>query len=253
MLDCYITKTDKKVIPIQTIVTSEFSAWLKKQNNIVKNWVTVTGFAAKPGNVCYLGDENGDVQTILLGIADPQDVWSLGALPPILKAGIYSIEKQYDDSLCDLAAIAWGLGHYYFNRYKSKPVHYEPKLLLPQSCSYNHIENSVKATYLIRDMINTPTEDLGPAQLAEYASNLAEEFGAKIKLTIGDDLLKKDFPAIHMVGRASVNAPRLIEIQWGKKSDPHITLVGKGVCFDTGGLDIKPPLMRSYNGKLFLV
>jgi leucyl aminopeptidase len=249
MLDCYVSKTDKTVIPIQTIITKDFNHWLKKQSSIVKNWVNVTNFFAKPGTVCYIGDQNGDVETILLGINSPDDVWSLGFLPTVLKAGVYSIEEQYDATLHDLAAIAWGLGHYSFCRYRSKAIYYEAKLLLPRDCDYAYIENTVKATYLVRDLINTPSEDLGPAQLTEVACALADQFGAKIKLTIGDDLLKKGYPAIHAVGRASVNAPRLIDLQWGEKSNPHVALIGKGVCFDTGGLDIKSPLTMRYMKK----
>jgi leucyl aminopeptidase len=249
MLDCYVSKTDKTVIPIQTIITKDFNHWLKKQTNTVKNWVNVTNFFAKPGTVCYIGDQNGDVETILLGIDSPDDVWSLGFLPTVLKAGVYSIEGQYDATLHDLAAIAWGLGHYGFCRYRSKAINYEAKLLLPHDCNYAHVENTVKATYLVRDLINTPSEDLGPMQLAEVACALADQFGAKIKLTIGDDLLKKGYPAIHAVGRASVNAPRLIDLQWGEKGNPHVTLIGKGVCFDTGGLDIKSALTMRYMKK----
>ena len=249
MLNCYVSKTNSAVIPIHTIITKDFNTWLKKQTSIVKNWVNVTNFSAKPGTVCYLGDHKGDVQTILLGIADPNDVWSLGYLPTVLRAGVYSIEDQYSAELNDLAAIAWGLGHYNFNRYLSKPPSYVAKLLLPSGCNAEHIENTVSATYLVRDMINTPTEDLGPAELAEFASTLAEQFGAKMKLVIGDDLLKKGYPATHAVGRASVNAPRLIDLHWGKKTNPHITLIGKGVCFDSGGLDIKPSLMMRYMKK----
>lgn len=249
MLDCFVKSTSQPIIPIHTIVTKDFPEWLKKQNAVVKNWVNVTNFSGKPANVCYLGDEHGGVKAVLLGIASKEDVWSLGILPTILRAGVYSIDKQFDASLNDLAAIAWGLGHYSFCRYRSKVTSYEAKLLLPFPFDYKYIENAIKATYLVRDLINIPTEDFGPAQLADVASNLAEEFGAKLKLTIGDDLLKKGFPAIHMVGRASPNAPRLIEFEWGKKSDPHITLIGKGVCFDTGGLDIKPAFMMRYMKK----
>lgn len=249
MLNCYTDQPEGVVIPIHTIVTGNFTSWLKKQSNIVKKWVEVTNFSAKPGTVCYLGDSDGGVSAILLGIGFKEDVWSLGHLPTILKAGVYSIEDAFEDDLCDLAAIAWGLGHYRFCRYNSLPAPYEPRLLLPKQCDYSHIERTVKATYLIRDLINTPTEDMGPAQVADAAANLADEFGAKIKFVIGDDLLKKNYPAIHTVGRASVNAPRLIDLQWGKKSDPAITLIGKGVCFDTGGLDIKPSIMMRFMKK----
>ncbi len=130
MLDCYVTQGDK-VIPIQTIITKEFDRWLKKQPNTVKNWVNVTNFSAKPGTVCYLGDQHGDVQTILLGINDREDVWSLGYLPTILKAGIYSIDDQFPAELQELAAVAWGLGHYSFCCYRANPTNYEAKLLLP--------------------------------------------------------------------------------------------------------------------------
>lgn len=246
MLDCYTQKGDKKVIPIQTVITKNFPAWLKKQSNQVKNWVNVTNFSAKPGTVCYIADQNGGVECILLGIGASDDVWSLGHLPTILKAGVYSIENQYDSKLTNLAVIAWGLGHYRFCRYFNNVAPYDAKLLLPKNCDYPTVERIVKGTYLVRDLINTPTEDMGPAQLASAATSVAEEFGAKIKLIIGDDLLKKGYPAIHAVGRASVNAPRLIDIQWGKKSNPSLTLVGKGVCFDTGGLNLKPgPFMRN--------
>ena len=249
MLDCYVDKTNKPVIPIHTIVKKDFERWVKKQNNTVKNWVNVTNFSAKPGTVCYIGNQNGGVQTLLLGINGPEDVWSLGFLPTVLKAGIYSIEKQYNSNLNNLAAIAWGLGHYRFSHYLSEKINYEAKLLLPDNCEYDHIENTIKASYLIRDLINTPTEDLGPAQLADVACILADEFGAKVKLIIGDDLLKKGYPAIHAVGRASINAPRLVDFQWGKKTNPHIALIGKGVCFDTGGLDIKSSLTMRYMKK----
>jgi leucyl aminopeptidase len=249
MLDFYTHKTDQQVIPIHTITTKQFNPWLKKQPDTIRNWVNVTNFSAKPGTVCYIGKDDGDVEAILLGIADQNDVWSLGYLPTILKEGIYSITNQFDKSLEALACIAWGLGHYQFNRYRSTSSPFGAKLLLPDNSDYEHIFNAVTASYLVRDMVNTPTEDMGPAQLADVALNMAEEYGAKIKLIIGDELLKKGYPAIHMVGRASVSAPRLIDIQWGKKSNPHVTLIGKGVCFDTGGLDIKPSLFMRYMKK----
>lgn len=249
MLNFYVKQTTERVIPIHTIITKDFNTWLEKQPGVVRNWVSVTNFSAKPGTVCYLGNQEGDVQTILLGIGSKDDVWSLGILPTILKAGVYSIEKQYHHSLGDLAAIAWGLGHYQFGRYCSVANVLEAKLLLPASCDYDYIENAVKATYLVRDMINTPADDLGPAEIAEMATNLANDFNAKIDLIIGDELLKKGYPAIHLVGRSSMNAPRLIDLQWGEKSHPHITLIGKGVCFDTGGLDLKPAAFMRFMKK----
>lgn len=249
MLDCYTGPTKEKVIPIQPITPKNFNDWLQTQNNVVKTWVNATNFTAKPGSYCFLGDQNGQVQTILLGIASDDDVWSLGFLPTILKNGVYTVENKMGSELNDLAAIAWGLGSYQFKRYYTHEEMYESKLFLSDSCDRKHVENVVRATYLVRDLINTPTEDMGPAQLAEAAASLADEYGAKMKLIIGDDLLKKGYPAIHAIGRASINAPRLIDLEWGKKSNPHVVLVGKGVCFDTGGLDLKPAMGMRYMKK----
>jgi leucyl aminopeptidase len=251
MLNCYVTamKAKTKVIPVQTVVTAEFQHWLKSQNKMITNWVTATNFSAKPGSVCFIGNENGELQQVLLGIDTAEDVWSVGMLPTLVQSGIYSLEGQYDKKLMNLLAIAWALGSYQYRRYQSQLPTNNAKLFLPSDCDLNYIENGVKATYFVRDLINTPTEDMGPAQIAEAAVSLADEFSAKTKLIIGDDLLKKGYPAIHAVGRASIHAPRLIELQWGKKSNPQLILVGKGVCFDSGGLDLKPAVNMRFMKK----
>lgn len=240
MLDCYVTSSEDHVIPIELVVSTEFIAWLNSQESHVESWVNISKWTAKPGAVCFLGNQEGKVDKILLGISATDDVWSIGVLPSLLPVGTYRLQSHLSGKLLELAIIAWGLGSYQFNRYRSTPINYDAKLLLPKNCRRKYIENVVDSIYFIRDLINTPAEDMSPAELADIANNLAEEFAAKIHLTIGDDLLKKGYPAIHTVGRASNHAPRLIDLHWGDKSNPHIVLVGKGVCFDSGGINIKP-------------
>ena len=137
------------------------------------------------------------------------------------------------------AAIGWGLGTYAFDRYKQRDKAFAT-LVWPEQADRDHALRTIEAVFLARDLINTPANDLGPAELEDAARALAKKHKAKINTIVGDDLLKQNYPTIHMVGRGSVRAPRLIDIRWGKAGAPRVTLVGKGVCFDTGGYDLKP-------------
>jgi leucyl aminopeptidase len=136
-------------------------------------------------------------------------------------------------------ALGWALGSYQFTRYHGAD-RAPASLVWPKGADRGAVERAGAATFMVRDLVNTPAADMGPAELADAARSLAEEFEADIKITVGNDLLAANFPAIHAVGRASPRPPRLIDITWGRRNDPKVTLVGKGVCFDTGGLDIKP-------------
>jgi leucyl aminopeptidase len=136
------------------------------------------------------------------------------------------------------ALVGWGLGAYQFTRYRTE-VQPSARLAIPQKCSAAAVQNQVEAIYLIRDLINTPAEDMMPEQLADAMARLAREFGGELQQMVGEELLANNFPAIHAVGRASQRAPRLIDLRWGDESHPKLTLVGKGVCFDSGGLDLK--------------
>ena len=162
-----------------------------------------------------------------------------GSLPSVLPAGTYRFANAPHDAR--LAALAFALGAYRFTRYrkaKDKPV----KLVLPDGVDGDDLTRITDGVTLARDLINTPANDMGPADLEAAARNLAKRHGAKFHSIVGDQLLKQNFPLIHAVGRAAdaKRAPRLIELRWGKAGHPKITLVGKGVCFDTGGLDLKP-------------
>jgi leucyl aminopeptidase len=162
----------------------------------------------------------------------------LGQLASTLPAGGYHLATPVDQP--ELAAIAWGLGAYRFRRYKSDSPGELAALQLPPGCDLATVSTIVEGVWLGRDLINTPASDMGPAELEAAARALAERHGASVTAIVGDDLLAQNFPMIHAVGRASTRAPRLIDLAWGRKGARKVTLVGKGICFDSGGLDIKP-------------
>jgi leucyl aminopeptidase len=136
-------------------------------------------------------------------------------------------------------ALGWALGAYAFARYK-KAKRAPAKLAWPEGADHSEVERVAHAVSLVRDMVNTPAEDMGPEELADCVIDVAKSHGATTRVIVGDELIKQNFPTIHAVGRASSRAPRLIDMRWGDESAPKVTLVGKGVCFDTGGLDLKP-------------
>src|SRR3990167_8840693 len=242
MLNCFITQHKKKAIPILILTSQHFAAWLAKQNNFIKNWITTTRFQANPGSVCLLPDASGKVAQVLCAVEGIKNFWCVGSLATTLPEGqyIFNIDEiEADYFHYANFAIAWGLGAYQFIQYK-KPTKTIAQLVVPKNYDITYINNMVESVYFVRDLINTPTDDMGPSELAQAAAKLAKQYRATIKQIVGDQLLKSNFPCIHTVGRASDDAPRLLDLRWGNKRHPKVTLVGKGVCFDTGGLDIKP-------------
>lgn len=237
----YSTKIEKNSIAITPIIISDFDTWVKKQPKATQNWIKTTGFKAKNNSFCLIPDQNGKISEILLSLENKEDFWAFGALPPALKEGKYHIALNYPVDLMEHAAIAWGLGCYKFNKYKKDPRS-TAQLFLPKNCNQKQIENIVKSICLTRDIIEYPNQDMGPAEFAKIATQIAKENKASVKQIIGNDLLKHNFPLIHAVGRASNKSPRLIEIHWHSKNKkaPKIALVGKGVCFDSGGVNLKP-------------
>jgi leucyl aminopeptidase len=168
-------------------------------------------------------------------------LWDFGALATRLPAGTWRLASDTAPVSPTDAAVAIGLGTWRFERYRShKGKAAGVKILWPQGADKARASAMIEAIAMARDLITTPSSDMGPAELAAAAQDLAKTHKAKIKLIVGDDLLKQNYPMVHAVGRASARAPRLIDLVWGKESDPKVTLVGKGVCFDTGGLDLKP-------------
>lgn len=241
MLDCFAYDREQQTIPIISFYQQDlFLRWLEQQEQRSQQWIKANGFNVKPGSICLIPDANGNLHTILFGVTSLDDFWAFGDLPNRLPPGNYYLEQSQSHLSQDqlqLALIAWALGSYRFSAYRQQEIP-QAKILI-QDMDQKLLQDLVAALYSVRDLINIPTEDLGPAELAEKVVNLANEFGAKISLIEGDDLLHAGYPAIHAVGRASTRPPRLIDLKWGQPTAKKLTLVGKGVCFDSGGLNIK--------------
>jgi leucyl aminopeptidase len=197
-------------------------------------------FAGKPGEVVVLTDESGPAR-VLAGIGDGTGAMSLRALPARLPPGLYALAPGAGPAQADVA-LAFALGHYRFDRYRKEIRETGARLVAPAGVDLEELRAVSHACNLARDMINTPANDMGPLQMETIAREVAEQFGAAISVVTGDALLEENYPAVHAVGRAAVpeRAPRMIEISWGEAGRPLLALVGKGVVFDTGGLDIKP-------------
>jgi leucyl aminopeptidase len=223
-------------ISIVALRKSDLAAWQQGQAEPVRAWVISCGFEADAHALLRLP---GDKPAVLLGLGDTPDRWSFAGLPQSLPEGAYRIDGDLPADAATQAALSWALGSYRFTRYK-KPSREPARLVWPNNADRAQVAREAASIALVRDLINTPTNDLGPSELADAAQTVAKEFGATCKVTVGDALLTENYPAVHAVGRAATNAPRLIDIAWGNEAHPKITLVGKGVCFDTGGLDIKP-------------
>ncbi len=232
-------------IPIRVVTKSELAAWRADQPARVGRWLDASGFRAEGGAVALVPGEDGGVETVLVGCkADAPDLWRLAGLPLRLPDGVYRLEAGAEPTA---AALGWALGCYRFTRYKEakKPL---PSLVWPDGADRPAVTRTAEAVCLARDLINTPAQDMGPSALAAAARHVAEAAGAAFHVIEGDALIDANYPAIHAVGRAAADPPRLIDLRWnGSGGDddapptdlPRVTLVGKGVCFDTGGLGIK--------------
>lgn len=244
----FAVNSTKETIKIIPIVTANFAAWLEKQAESVRKWVELNSFTAKSASYCLIPEKNHvALDYVLLGMTDVDDYWAFGDLARKLPAGVYEIlAKDWGVVQLERVAIAWGLGSYRFAKYK-KTEELRTSLFLPNSLNRDYIVNFVDAICWARDLINTPNHDLGPEELTIASHDLAKEFSADMRQVIGEDLLHENFPGVYAVGKGSLRPPRLIELRWGKnKKAPLLTLIGKGVCFDSGGWDIKPsPYMRN--------
>lgn len=228
--------------PITVIRPEDLPEWKRGEDHAAVAWIDANGFTAKPRSLCLLPGADGSLARVLFGRDDEWGVWSVADLPTRLPGGRYRLDPAPDDpAAAARVVLGWVLGAYRFARYR-KPEAGEsaPGLVLPDGVDGERVAAQARAVLLGRDLINTPAEDLGPAEIAEAARHLADQFGAKFDEIVGDALLARNYPAVHAVGRASTRAPRLIDLTWGEPDAPKVTLVGKGVCFDTGGLDLKP-------------
>ncbi len=230
-------------IPISPVTEKRLGQWSKSAPKDQANWVAATGFKAAAGTTCLLPGKGGAVARVLLGVsaddAPGGNFWDLAGLPSNLPKGRYFLDAKLPAEKATAAALGWALGCYGFGRYK-KLSKREAELVLPENADGHEVKRMADGIGLIRDLINTPAADLGPADLAEAAKAMAKPHKAKVKVIVGKGLLSENYPSVHAVGRAAAQEPRLVDIVWGRARDPKVTLVGKGVCFDSGGLDIKP-------------
>lgn len=240
MTASFKSKTDPKTIPVTPIETAVFEAWLGREPKDIQAWVQSSGFRAKPGQISLVSAANGALSRVLLGVENHDGMWDYASLPTSLPKGSYRIDARMGAAGATAAATGWALGGYKFDTYKSGKSRKLPTLVWPVRADRARVNAMAGAISLVRDLINTPAEDMGPSQLASEARKLGKRFKADVKVITGDALLRQKFPTIHAVGRASDDPPRLIDLRWGKKSDPRVSIVGKGVCFDTGGLNLKP-------------
>jgi leucyl aminopeptidase len=226
-------------IPIWFVTAANYAEVRERLAAGARAYADAAGFEPKPGHALVLPGTTG-LDGILFGLegaAHGNDPFLPGRLAQQLPNGVYRFANEPYD--VRLAALALALGSYRFTRYR-KAERRDFQLDLPQSLDRDELDRIVEGVTLARDLINTPANDMGPAELEDAARVLAARHGATARAIVGDALLQENFPLIHAVGRAAERAPRLIDLTWGEAGDPRVTLVGKGVCFDSGGLDIKP-------------
>jgi len=220
--------------PLIILASSMYNTWLAEQSMHIQNWLNSTKFNAK--GLSLIPSSEGKLAQVIFVTDEIDSYWLCGELVNQLPEGQYQISGSDEQIL--LAAFSWGLGAYRFDRYKTYDKR-SPQLVLPTQSQVERAQKWVRSVSIVRDLVNTPASDMMPQHLGETMENLGREFGAKVTQIIGDELLEQNYPTIHMVGRASEHLPRLIDLTWGDENAPKVTLVGKGVCFDSGGLDIK--------------
>jgi len=238
---CLAEDGNGAAIPLVALTPRTLEAWLAAQSAAVAAWVRAAAFDAEAGAVLAVPDGDGGVAMALVGLDAGRPLWGWAAAAARLPRGAYRLADGGPEAVApETAALGWALGTYEFRRYKQKPGREFAVLQWPAGCDRGRVARLAAATRLARDLINLPALDLGPAELAAAAAEVAAGGGAEFREIVGDDLPGAGYPAIHAVGQGSPRAPRLIDIAWGEADAPKVTVVGKGVCFDTGGLDLKP-------------
>ena len=235
------TDASSTALALHVLEHGQLAAWRGTQPAAVQAWLQAQQFACAPGSVVLLPGEDG-IAGAAIGIGDPLDPYSYAHAPFALPVGDWRLATPLGDAAHAALQLGWGLGSYRYDRYK-QAARAAARLVLDNADAESL--DVLAACVRVRDLVNTPTEHMGPEQLEAAARDIAQTHGAQVEVIAGDELLAQNFPAIHAVGRASHRAPRLIALRWGVPAGdsgerPHVCLVGKGVCFDTGGLNIKP-------------
>ncbi len=246
MLRLFVSPSElgsQKALPLYAVLQREVNGLYDCLTASESAWLRTTGFSGKDGELSLLPGEGGTLRGAVLGLGKGRDVHALALFSERLPHGIYRLESVPQEFSGLRALYAWAIGTYRFERYRARSGKTgrkeDPRLVIPADVDAEAVSRIAEGVFFARDLINTPANDLGPAELEQASRSLAERHGAAVTVIEGDDLLKADYPLVHTVGRASSRTPRLIDVLWGAEEHPKITLVGKGVCFDTGGLDLK--------------
>jgi leucyl aminopeptidase len=253
VLATLVAKSGSRTIPIVAVSRAAWRRTLSAEPANVRAWAHTTHFTGEPGSFFLVPTVDGGLARVLLVLPDASDgrsggyggdpsgahLWTWACLPARLPVATYRIDGDLPPGRASEAALGWALGSYGFLRYGVTAPTFA-RLAWPKGADRGEVERAWKATYLVRDLVTTPASDMGPEALAQAAVDAAHRHGARVATIVGDKLLDRNYPMIHAVGRASASAPRLVDITWGERAAPRVTLVGKGVCFDTGGLDLKP-------------
>jgi len=244
-MDCFATRPTPTTVKISLVPAKDFKSWVKKQPKRLGAWVKNTDFKGRSGDTGLVRKADGRLDRVLHVVENSGSLWSFARLPGKLPKARYQLDPKEADGYGNAAALGWALGCYRFTRYKSKAHGPKAQMVWPEDADRGRVVATATAVYTGRDLVNTPAEDCGPDELAATIKELAKQHGGKAKVIRGDALLKNNYPAIHAVGRAASRPPLIADLTWGNPKHPKVTLVGKGVVFDSGGLDLKAaPYMR---------
>jgi leucyl aminopeptidase len=232
--------------PIRLVEENRFGEFNAAQSDVVQAWMKAHAFRGECNKCLLVPDATGQVMVVLVGLGklslqETLSLWHIAGVPERLPEGTYVIADALPEQVTEQVALGWLYGQYRFERYKKPGERKQRHLAVADNIDINRLQRVHAAVSLARDWINTPANDMTPAKLAQAAVEIANEHGAVVRRHTGDALLTNNFPTVHAVGRAATVAPELVDFEWGESNAPKLTLVGKGVCFDSGGLDIKPP------------
>lgn len=247
LFDPFASKQKNRHIQVECITEKKFKSWLNEQSDTLKEQINEQGFSAKSGEIVFVRNA-GKITEIYAGAGERAKFHDGANIQKAIESSLsgdtlqnttFSLSAESTEQTVRLY-IGWAWGCYVYDTYKKENREPYPKLVITKNLNKKHIRTVVEAVCLVRDLINTPANDMGPEELEAQTRLLCDHHGLKLKAITDKDLLKQNFPMIFNVGRASTRRPRLLDFTWGTQSHPKVTLVGKGVCFDTGGLDIKP-------------
>jgi leucyl aminopeptidase len=233
----HLTDDAVGAVTITPIDKASLPAW-REAHDQYASWLTANGFTAEPGSFVFLPATNGKEPSVLAAPNEGAAIWRWAGLPMRLPEGRYRLDARTSGPEASDAALGWSLGAYQFTRYK-KPKRSPATLVWPDQADRAEVERLSHAVVFARDLISTPAEDMGPEELIAAGEAVGRAGGARVRIIRGDDLLRENYPTVHAVGRAAARQPGLLDFCWGDDNAPKVTVVGKGVCFDTGGLDLK--------------